>query len=249
MPTSTRIQGTALPARPLPDHLTGGHEAHVHAGQKHDQPHIGIDDADGHFAQLVLLKAPGDQLKDQEHDHDGHNGDQHLFGIGGKGFEKHAGRIPGGLNVAQFSHGKVAALGLVKNTQQHNGDNGSHGAERDKAEAVGTGVFIVSHGGHADAQRHDERHGDRPGGDAAGVESHGQKGIRRAEGQNENNDVAHQQHPGQGDFPPDADQGQGQEHAHAQCHGQDQRHVGNAGDLVGQHLQVRLGNGDHHARG
>ena len=229
------------------DHLAGGHKAHVHAGQEHHQPHIGIDDADGHFAQLVLLKAPGDQLKDQKHDHNGHNGDQHFFGVSGEGFEENAGRVPGGLDVAQLRHGEVAALRLVENAQQHDGKDGADGAERDETEAVGTGVFIVSHRGHTDAQGHNEGHGDWPGGDAAGVEGHGQKGVRRAEGQDKNDDVTHQQHPGQGDFPPDTDQGQGQEHAHAQRHGQDQRHVGDAGDLVGQHLQVWLGNGDHHA--
>ncbi len=42
--------------------------------------------------------------------------------------------------------------------------------------------------------------------------------------------------------------GNDQEDSHAHCHCQDQRHVRNRRHLCRQHLQVRLGNGDHHSQ-
>ncbi len=42
--------------------------------------------------------------------------------------------------------------------------------DRHEAEAVRLGVFVASDGRHADAERHDERHGHRPRRHAAGVE-------------------------------------------------------------------------------
>lgn len=107
----------------------------------------------------------------------------------------------------------------------------------------------MAHRGKAKAQRHDERHGDRPGGDAARIEGHRQKFARHKGGQGKHQKVTDNQNTRQRPAVQCAKKGQGQKHTHAAGHAQNKHHIRHGGRLAGQHLQVRLGNGDEHANG
>ena len=108
-------------------------------------------------------------------------------------------------------------------------------------------AVAAAHGGHADAQRHDERHGDRPGRDAAGIERRGDEALRRERRQREHRQIKDDQQRLQRPAKDDAQQRQHEEQPDAHRHREDQHRIRHGRHLRGQHGQVGLGNGDQHA--
>ena len=99
----------------------------------------------------------------------------------------------------------------VDNPQHQHAEDGPDGAQGNQAEAVAGGVFVTAGGGDAQAQGHDERDGDRSGGDASRVEGDGDKVVRGQEGQSKDGKVENQEQTAQGNAPPDAHSGRHQE--------------------------------------
>ena len=113
------------------------------------------------------------------------------------------------------------AVGGVDQSQKHNGQYGTDGAQGDQTEAVLGGVAVTADGTHADAQSHDKGNGHGTGGHAAGIERHNQKAAWYVTGQDKQQKVTAQQQPVQRDSQQHAQQRQRQKQADAQGHGQD----------------------------
>ena len=108
-------------------------------------------------------------------------------------------------------------------------------------------MLIVTDGGDAHAQGHDEGHRHGAGGDAAGIEGDGPEVRRDLGGKAEDDEVKEDQQPGEGDAEEDAQQGDDEKDADAQGHGPDDDVIGDGGHLLRPDLQVRLRHGDEHA--
>ena len=193
-----------------------------------------------------LLEAPEGQLEQGEDDQDREQGHRHLADVGRDLVGEQGGGLLGGGHLRDGDGGVGPVQAGHDQAEHHHRQDGPDGAQGDEAEGVAAGVLVAAHGGQADAQGHDEGHRDGPRGDAAGVKGGGDHAVRGQEGQQEHHGVEKQQCVGQGDVQQHAHLGDDQEKAHPQGHRQDQGHVGHRGQLLGQHLQVRFGNGDHH---
>ena len=99
----------------------------------------------------------------------------------------------------------------------------------------------------AHAQREDERHGDRPGGDAAGIEGHWQEVVVSENGEQKDDGIEREQHLIETLPQDDAQKPKHQKQAYARGHGEDQGAVWKSGHLRRQHGQIRLGDGDDRA--
>lgn len=119
--------------------------------------------------------------------------------------------------------------------------------ERDQTEAVAGRVFVASACGNADAERHDEWDGHRTCGNAAGIKGNGEYAVRYKSSQSKDHTVKDAEQQGKSYIEQDPKHGDDKENADAEGDGENKRHVRYGRDLVGQHLQIRLGNGDHHA--
>ena len=183
----------------------------------------------------------------KEHD-DGEDGHRHLRHIVGKALGKIPGRLPGGFHLGDGHRGIGRIQFRHHDAQDHHRQNGADGAQGDETEGVVAGVLIASDGRHTDTQRHDKGHRDGAGGNAAGIKGHRHKVVGHKEGQGEHQDVEKEQGVRQGDVEEHTHLGNDQEEAHTQRHRQNEGHVGHGGQLLGQHLQVRLCNGDHHTQ-
>ena len=109
-------------------------------------------------------------------------------------------------------------------------------------------MAVGTDGGHADAQRHNEWNGHGAGGHAAGIKSDRQKLFGDERGQNEDDAVEQHKEPRQRDAEEHPQKRHDEEQAHACRYRKDQGHVGDGGHLIGQHLQVRLRDGDEEAQ-
>ena len=105
-------------------------------------------------------------------------------------------------------------------------------------------MAVVSRGGNTHAQGHDKGHGHGAGGDAAGVKRHREEALGHKGDQKENDGIEPHQHVGQGDAEQHSQKGHHQEKAHPRRHAEDEGPVGDGGDLLGQHLEIGLGDGD-----
>ena len=160
--------------------------------------------------------------------------------IGGQALAE---QLPQLHRVAHFGDDRrhVAALtGIEDDAEDEDGEDGTYGTEGNEAEAVVRCMAVGTDGRHTDAQRHDEGDGHGAGGDAAGVEGHGQKLFRHKCSQKEDGSVKDDQQPGQWDAQQHTQEGHDEEDAHARSHREDEGHVGDGGYLIGKHLQVRL---------
>ena len=151
-------------------------------------------------------------------------------------------------HIGQDGRDVGAVAGPEQDAQQQNGQDGADRTEGHEAEAVVRRVTVASDGGHTDTQRHDEGHRDGAGGHAAGVKGDGQELFGHEGRQHEDQPVEHDEELGQRDAQQHAQEGHDEEEAHARRDREDERHVGDGGDLVGQDLQVRLGDGDEEAQ-
>ena len=133
---------------------------------------------------------------------------------------------------------------MVENAEEHHHENGADAAEGDQTEAVVAAVLAGADTGKADAEGHDEGNGHGTGGDAAGIKGHRQKVFRDEEGQKEQENVEHQQHACERDPEENAEHGNGCEYTDPGGDGPDQDRIRNGSHLIGQNLQIRLGDGD-----
>ena len=133
---------------------------------------------------------------------------------------------------------------MVEDAEQQHHQDRPDAAQRDETEAVVIVPLRAADGRHADAQRHDKRHGDGPGRDAAGIERDGEKLLRGKQRQHKQQRIRAQQALCQRDAEQNAQHGQRQKDAHADGDCPDQHIVRDRRDLVCQYLQVRLRDGD-----
>ena len=137
-------------------------------------------------------------------------------------------------------------------TEQQHGQHRPGRAQRDQTEAVLARVAAAEGLCDADAERHDEGNGDRPGRDAAGVEGERQERLAAPGDQHgregEEQHVEKQQHRRQIGLGHDADDREREEqpHANADCDNE-QRGIDDGADLSGQNGEIRLGHRDQHA--
>ena len=181
------------------------------------------------------------ELEQHEECRDGQKRNGDLLEVVGQGMEEHAAEFQ---RIADACESGFRGIGgivrLEDEPQQHDGQNGTDGAERNQTEAVVFGAGVASNGADANAQRQNKGHGHRAGRHAAGIKGNSQKIVRHELGEDENQHIAAQKQPLHGDAEQDAQKRNHQKYAHTQSDGQDERHIRNAGNLLGQHLQIRL---------
>ena len=225
-----------------------GHEADVHAGEENDEPEVCIRKAHADADELLALEMQGDKIEHREECCDGEKRDGDLLEIRREGDEEELPERGAVADLGDDDGGVAAAVRPEDETQNEHREDGTDGAERDEAEAVVRAVLIASDGGNADAHRHDERHGHRAGRHAAGVERYGKEILGHEHGENKNHDVEAHQHRVERDGEQHTQHGEAEKQSHADRHGDDEDHVRHGLHLIGEHLQVRLGNGDEKAQ-
>ena len=139
-------------------------------------------------------------------------------------------------DIGQDGRDVGAVAGLKEDAQQKHRQNGPHRAEGDEAEAVVGGMTVAADGSDADAQRHDEGDRDGAGGHAAGVKRHGEELLGHKGRQHEDEGIEHHEELGQRNAQQHTQEGHHKEEAYACGHREDQGHVGDGGNLIGQHL-------------
>ena len=221
-------------------------EAHVDAGEEDRQPKTSIQETHHNFQHFFSAHPQGEHLKGGKKHRDGGEARRHLHHILRESPQKESPQRPAVRRRGRLRR-DIGPGGRVHQRQDQHRQNRPHGAQRHKAEAVLGGVLVASDGGHAHAQRHDEGHRHRPGGDAAGVKGDSQKIFRHKAGQDENHQIRGNQQPVEGNTEQDAQQGHYQKGPHPHGHGTHQHGTRHAGHLLRQHLEIRLRDGDHHA--
>ena len=229
-------------------HVAQRREAHVDARQEQHQTYICIAHADEDAQQGQLPQMQREDLEQQEEHADGQQGDGHLAHHGGQLLQIAVAHGEGIFKAVDHRFRGRGGVFRVQEAQQQHRQNGADGAQRHQTEAVGLGLFVASDGGNAHAQRHDEGHRHGAGGHAAGVKGHGQEVRVGQGGQNKHDGIEDQQQRPQGDTQQDTQHADGQEDAHAHGHREDQHGLVDARHVLGQDLQVRLGNGNDHAQ-
>ena len=132
----------------------------------------------------------------------------------------------------------------VGNPENQNGENRAHRAQGHQAKAVVFRIAVASDRRNAHAQSHDKRHGHGAGSDAAGIKGHRKKFPGNKLCQQEDKSIYADQQVGELDTEQHTQHGNHKENTHSYSHGDDQRHVGDAGNLFGQNLEIRFGHGD-----
>ena len=156
-------------------------------------------------------------------------------------------QLPQLHRIAHFRQHRrdVGAVGRAKcDAEDQHRQNGAHRAQCHQTKAVVRRMAVAADRRHAHAQRHDKRYRHGAGGHTAGVKGHGQKLPGHKGSQHEHKAVERHQQRRQRHAQQHAQERDGEEQAHARRHREDQGLVGDGGHLIGQHLQVRLRNGD-----
>ena len=193
------------------------------------------------------LMTAGDHLEHDKHNHDRNEGHHNLFRIMGECRNKLTDRIPGIHNITNDRF-RGSSLRLKADAQNQNGQDRADAAKSNQAKAVIRGFLITADGHHTNTQGHNKRYGNRAGGHSAGVKC-GRNKIRRGKSrQHKYYQIKYQQQPGQRNAQSSSQKGYYQKQTYADSHGQNQHHIGNGGDLFRQHGQIRLGDGDDHAK-
>ena len=230
-----------------PQRISRRQEPNVHAREKQHQPGIGVQQTDAHLEQASPRELQKQHLKDQEEQDDRQQRQRNLFAVFRNPFAKeaeHLCKAPGVLRL----NGRVRALaGWIEHAEQQHREDRPDAAERNEAEAVVLRAVAAAHGSNADAERHDERHGDRPGRNPAGVKRRGKKALRRKGRKRKDHGIQQDQNDLQGFSEDNAQQRQHKEQPDADRDGQDEHHIRDGGHLPGQNRQIRLRNGDQHA--
>ena len=252
-PTHQHSDGYQQPAHPILGQLTAQHHAHggkayVDTGEEQNQAHIGKQQTGQNSHQRQLTQLQEQDLENQEEHHDGSKGNGHFQHIFGDGVEIRAAQLHGVEICIGHGCGNLVALPLVEETQYQNGQNRTDRTQSHQTETVGLGIFVASDGCDTDAQRHNEGDGHRTGGHTAGVECHAEEAGIGESCQNKDDAVEEQQQPAKLNAQQDAQHTQQQKEAYTYRHRQDQHSTVDVGHIVGQHLQIRLGDGDDHAQ-
>ena len=112
-----------------------------------------------------------------------------------------------------------AFIRIIDDAEDHDGQNGADGRERNETEAVVCRMAVAADGRDADAERHDERHGHGAGRHAAGIERDGEKFRRDKERQKKHDGVASDKQRRQRDGKQHAQKRHDEEHADTACDG------------------------------
>ena len=88
-----------------PQVMSGGQEAHIHAGEEQHQPHICIEHTHHDLDDRLALEPEGDDLEQGEKGHNGQQAQRHLLHVGGQAGGKILPHIGGGLQVRDGERG------------------------------------------------------------------------------------------------------------------------------------------------
>ena len=105
-------------------------------------------------------------------------------------------------------------------------------------------MTVASNRRNTDAQRHDKRYGHRSGCHPAGVKGNRPEIFWHKHRHQEDDDIKSNQQDIQADSKQDSQHGDDQKDADSKRHRSDQRRVRYIRHLVGEHLQIRLRDGD-----
>ena len=224
-----------------------GHKSHVHAHQEDGQSYVHIHQTDDHVQYLLALESAGHQLEQDQESADRQQRRCRLLQIVRYLAEIQIEHLHRVLGIRHDRRGVGASVRLIQQSKDQHRDDRPDRAQRHQAEAVAPCLLVASHGAHAHAQCHDERHRHGSSGHASGVKSHRPEIRRHEHRQTEYDGIKPDQQPPQLDTQHDTQQGDDQEHTHAHRHGPDDHVVLNGRYLVGQHLQIRLRHGNDHA--
>ena len=165
-------------------------KADVHARQEQDKTGVCIQNAYHDPQERQPPQPQRDDLEDQEEHHNRQQRQRDLLQIFREGVQI----VPAQCNGIGDGGGsfrlRLRGLRLVDRAQQQHRRDRPNGTQTDKAERVRLRVFVGTDRRHADAERHDERHGHRPGRHAAGIERDGEKLRRDKERQKKHDGVA-----------------------------------------------------------
>ncbi len=187
------------------------------------------------------------KLKNQKKEDDRQQCNEYFLGIMGQGLREQAEDVPRVFHRSRGGRGGRTALCIEKHAEDQNREHRPDRTERDQAKAVVMGTGVAAHSCHTEPQCEDERHSDRPGGDAARIERDCQEIGRSKRGDREDGEIKPDQHQREAHLKEDAQECEHQKHADAKRDRQNQGHVWDRRHLLGKHLEVRLGNRDHHA--
>ena len=154
-----------------------------------------------------------------------------------------------GISDLRDCHRLVIRIGrLIDQPQHHDRQDRADGAQCYQTEAVVCRMMVITDGRNTDTKCHDKRNGHGSRGHTSGIKRHCPEVLRYEKCKNEHYYVEKGQQWRQGHTDQHTQKGNDQEDSNPHCHCQDQRHVRNRRHLCRQHLQVRLGNGDHHSQ-
>ena len=130
---------------------------------------------------------------------------------------------------------------------------GADGTQGNQTERIILAPVIAQNMGNTDTQRHDKRHGNGAGGNAAGIKGHGKQRFIAIDHQKQchskQKHVKQHQNCSQRFAEHDLQNGHHQECANTKAHGIHQQcAIHNGADLTRKDLQIRLRNGDQHTQ-
>ena len=211
-------------------------EADVHARQEQDESCVCIQNAHHDPQKRQLPQPQRDDLEDQEEHHDRQQRQRDLLQIFREGVQiipAQRDRIGDGGGSLAF---RLCGLRLVDRAQQQHRRDRPDGTQPDKAERVRFRIFVGTDGRNANAERHDERHGHRPGRHAAGVKRNGENALIGQECSQKHQHIKHDQQQLQRNAEQNAHHAEHQEDAHADGDGQNEDRFVNLRHVGCQHL-------------
>ena len=211
-------------------------EADVHARQEQDESCVCIQNAHHDPQKRQLPQPQRDDLEDQEEHHDRQQRQRDLLQIFREGVQI----VPAQCNGIGDGGGSLAfrlcGLRLVDRAQQQHRRDRPDGAQPDKAERVRFRIFVGTDGRNANAERHDERHGHRPGRHAAGVKRDGKNALIGQERSQKHQHIKHDQQQPQRNAEQNTHHAEHQENTHADGDGQDENRLVDLRHVGRQHL-------------
>ena len=178
----------------------------------------------------------GENLKQAEEYNDGQKGNGDFLHVMGNLVGEHVPKLHCVCQL-QIDNGFYTALRRTENQAQgKNCQNRTDGTKGDQTEAVIRSVAVITDGGDADTEGHDERNGHRTGSHAAGVKGNGTEIRFDKEQEAKADDIKYHQQGTKRNVQEHTDDGDHKEQTNANGNGKNQRAVGNGRHQLGEHL-------------
>ena len=226
------------------------HEASLHAHKEEDKAYEGIDKAHAHADELLSWHLDEKELKNNEHGNQGGQGHAHLVQDRWDAAKEHGSQREFFSCLGSCSLGLRLAFGREE-AKEHHSQNGANGGKANEAEAVLLCVPSPAHRGNTNAQGHDEGHSHGACGCSACVKGYALEFGRSKGSADKEQNVEAREGQLVGKVEEDASYCHEHEKAHTHGYHEDQglARYGriDAQDLLGEHVHVRLCNGDEKA--